>query len=449
VARVPRALRITVPVRLDGVLETHSLSGIEGGDGVVVRVLARPVPRASQLGLPAGTRSVTLFLVNERTTSAAKGRRNAESTKLFQAGLDVSAVDGFVRRPDHHGQALPDLDEQISDLQYRDVAEWAVGHGVATTITALEGGAAHVIATTWLPLAEVARTDVGRPEHDAEGHKAASLEMDVLAGLSSGAVCRDRLAWIATDYGAWLATQAPLVTEPDLQGTRRKVAAELLSRAERARCRILSGLARLASDPVAFDAFVLMNRAMATSARRRGITKPGWRLFQLAFILLNLDGLVVPEHDDRQVVDLLFFPTGGGKTEAYLGLAAFAMVHRRLVAKPHEMIAAAGLTVLMRYTLRLLTLDQLGRAATLVCALELERRADSASTVTAMANSLGAFPGSVLRSGHTAIATLAMPRHRSARPPRSARPGCRAAPAATRARRRRTAARPRPAAPAS
>lgn len=88
---------------------------------------------------------------------------------------------------------------------------------------------------------------------------------------------------------------------------------------------------------------------------------------------MNLRGIADPTHDDRGIVDLLFFPTGGGKTEAYLGLAAFTLVLRRL---ENPGIASAGLSVLMRYTLRLLTLDQLGRAATLICALELERQQD-------------------------------------------------------------------------
>ena len=79
--------------------------------------------------------------------------------------------------------------------------------------------------------------------------------------------------------------------------------------------------------------------------------QPQWRPFQLAFLLMNLQGIVEPEHADREVVDLLFFPTGGGKTEAYLGLAAFTLVLRRL---RNPGMASAGLSVLMRYTLRLL-----------------------------------------------------------------------------------------------
>jgi hypothetical protein len=101
---------------------------------------------------------------------------------------------------------------------------------------------------------------------------------------------------------------------------------------------------------------------------------PEWRPFQLAFLLMNLPGIARPLAEDRKVADLLFFPTGGGKTEAYLGLAASTLVLRRM---QNPGITSAGVSVLMRYTLRLLTLDQLGRAATLICALELERQKDA------------------------------------------------------------------------
>jgi hypothetical protein len=107
---------------------------------------------------------------------------------------------------------------------------------------------------------------------------------------------------------------------------------------------------------------------MAAQARRRlamlwnkqpdEITSE-WQPFQLAFLLMNLKGIAQPGEADREIVDLLFFPTGGGKTEAYLGLAAFTLVLRRL---RNPGITSAGVSVLMRYTLRLLTLDQLGLA---------------------------------------------------------------------------------------
>src|SRR6202140_2237399 len=89
-----------------------------------------------------------------------------------------------------------------------------------------------------------------------------------------------------------------------------------------------------------------------------------------AIILLNLAALSNRKHSEREIADLLFFPTGGGKTEAYLGLAAFVIAHRRLTGPG---VLGAGVAVIMRYTLRLLTLDQLSRAAGVVCALELMR----------------------------------------------------------------------------
>ena len=110
-------------------------------------------------------------------------------------------------------------------------------------------------------------------------------------------------------------------------------------------------------------------------ARRTDRTGHAGVPFQLAFLLLNLPGLADPHDVHRETVDLLFFPTGGGKTEAYLGLAAAAMVLRRLRHPGDDGLAGAGVSVIMRYTLRLLTLDQLARAAGLICALEIERTA--------------------------------------------------------------------------
>ena len=95
-----------------------------------------------------------------------------------------------------------------------------------------------------------------------------------------------------------------------------------------------------------------------------------WYPFQLGFILLCLAGIADPSAADRKLVDLLWFPTGGGKTEAYLGLVAFTLFLRRIRLGED----GGGVTALMRYTLRLLTIQQFERAAGLICACEILRR---------------------------------------------------------------------------
>ena len=163
--------------------------------------------------------------------------------------------------------------------------------------------------------------------------------------------------------------------------------------------RLKEGIALLEENADARDAFRFANRAM-WQQRVRSVwidarkSEPGkqlvevdvtenrsWRAFQLAFILINLPGLSSIDHPDRAVgssagADLLWFPTGGGKTEAYLGLAAYTMAIRRLQKDLGGRDGENGVVVLMRYTLRLLTLQQFQRAATLMCACERIRLQD-------------------------------------------------------------------------
>lgn len=188
-------------------------------------------------------------------------------------------------------------------------------------------------------------------------------------------------------YERWIETQedqARLLRDTE-DG---KAAADQVLLCRRALRRMREGVDLLedADRPDVLRAFQLANLAMADQRARTVWIKSGrsghpdeqagrWRPFQISFMLLCLAGIVDPDHKDREASDLLWFPTGGGKTEAYLGLIAFTTFLRRL----RDGEAGAGVTVLMRYTLRLLTLQQFERAAALICAMDRLRAADPAT----------------------------------------------------------------------
>ncbi len=334
--------------------------------GLKIVVSSRRVPAEVRGLVPPGTRAVSIFLVNHREPAETL---RADEAFVFQAQLTVRGPERFVDRPNLRGRDSADWDEKVSDLQYRAVAEHAVGHGVATQARCDEAGECLEVTTRWMPSAEVEKV-VPSKVPDVE------LGMEALAAIAEPASLAKELEPLVAQYDAWITAQK--ATKLD-HGRRAATAAELLRRAGLVKDRLAASITLLSTDPIAFEAFRIANRAMAVQQQRRAIIAqdaprvPTWRPFQLAFVLLNLRSIAEPTHPDREIVDLLFFPTGGGKTEAYLGLAAFTLVYRRL---KNPGLASAGVSVLMRYTLRLLTLDQLSRAATLIAALELMRQED-------------------------------------------------------------------------
>lgn len=341
---------------------------VPNSGGLVISLSVRPVHGSASNAIPAGARSISVFLVNRRPPADDEVKDEAY---VFQAELVVDSAVPFIPRESGVGAGSQDPDDRIADLQYRDAREIAVGHGIATEVCCDAGGVCHSLRTRWIPSAEVERV----APYAIPG---VETRMDALAGLANGEQARAALTGIVAAYREWIARQRASVE--NLAAHRQEIARDLIANAAIVADRIESGIVTLATDPQALDAFRIANRAMAEAGRRRRalerhcrpdeVEPPQWRSFQLAFVLMNLRGIVDPAHADREIVDLLFFPTGGGKTEAYLGLAAFTLVLRRL-RRPDA--SSAGVAVLMRYTLRLLTLDQLGRAATLICALERER----------------------------------------------------------------------------
>jgi hypothetical protein len=367
-ARTPR--EETMPIDLIKATEKPREVNVPKSDGLVVAYLSRPVGiLATGAEVPAGARTVSIFVVNRRAEAPDETRDDAFA---FQVQLEIHADVEFLRRPDLRGIASDDWDEKVADLQYRDDGEYSVGHNVATEAIRDDGVCCKLVRTCWIPDAEVEKVE-------AAPIKGVELSMDGLANLTDGADAKEKLGPLVDQYREWIKAEADKV--PKTPQKRKQTGDDLVLRAAVAANRIESGI-KLLETPDCLQAFRIANKCMAEAGRRRlgvmqgksyGEVNAAWRPFQLAFLLMNLRSISEPGCDDRDVVDLLFFPTGGGKTEAYLGLAAFTLVLRRL---RNPGIASAGLSVLMRYTLRLLTFEQLSRAATLICALELERQND-------------------------------------------------------------------------
>ena len=367
--RVPkeRTLRLRVPDDAEGMVTTlvpDSGASARPGGALEIAVRARPFSLTLPTGGTRAARVVTVFLVNKRVEPA---RRYLDLSYAYQVGIELGCDSGFVPQHDLSRAARDDWDDRLADLHYRDAAAYAAGLGCATAHDLDADGTVRRVRTTHLPRAAVERTVAAEVPGVEFG-------MDALATLAREGGLGAALRPLADGYALWIAEQDPAAFAPDIAGARQRAetAAALIEAQRAARARIAEGIALLDDDARARTAFEIANRAVADALRARGgqALAPRWRPFQLAFLLLNLAGMADKRHPDREKCDLLFFPTGGGKTEAYLGLAAFTIVARRLGAAG---LLGAGVSVVMRYTLRLLTLDQLGRAAGLVCALELLR----------------------------------------------------------------------------
>jgi hypothetical protein len=361
--RVPQPPRsVVLPLTSADVEKGRSLP-----DAPNLRVCGK-LEAADAPGLAPGTRALSLFVVNERTPGE-KGRQDEQF--VFQVEMELAFEPGFTPRPNRQGEGSGDSDDETADLQFRAHHEWAVGHGVAIEIPDSTEKVTR-IRTTWIPQCEVRNVDT---------HEELNVvtPMEDLAELPDGAALATALSPLVEAYGRWIEGQGQIPLDSEERQRARK---RLLKNAARAKERIRSGIQLLAANDEVREAFQLMNRAMATGARKRSpqrygeTKKPAWRLFQLAFVLLNLVGISDPSNqEERNEVELIFFPTGGGKTEAYLGVIGFTLLLRRLRGQSRP-DGGLGVAVLLRYTLRLLTLDQLGRAATLICALELLRKKD-------------------------------------------------------------------------
>ena len=334
-------------------------------------------------------RSLSVFVVNNHVWDGS--RKDEFKRCMFQPKIVLSAHDGdkiFLDNKVRGGQNSGGMDESgrrdsaLFELLFRKRSNFATGHGCAVQWgDGAEGDMVSTLETTFVPEHTVPKI---RPsEMDVTG-----LDMGVLFKVTDMAEYHKLLSTVADKYETWITEELEAKVKtlaPEFQDA----AVAQIRECREALGRMRRGIKIVSTNKEAAEAFAFANGAMylqmsygrwARENVKKGRVdgpKPKtyggkWRSFQMAFFLMNIESITDPRSEDRGTADLLWFATGGGKTEAYLGIIAFTVAYRRLRHDVEHM--KYGTAVIMRYTLRLLTLQQFHRAATLMCGCEYIRR---------------------------------------------------------------------------
>lgn len=282
--------------------------------------------------------------------------------------------------------------ELEDEYYYKGRPVYARGRGCAATWEKrAEEVNATAIKSSFIPDYEI--PSVSAQIDDMPEHAFSILQM---GSPKKKAEVIENLRTLTAMYGSWITDI--LVNDEAMQDDKFKVTGQsIIDKCNDANRRMNAGIDLIENDDKVYQAFVFMNQAMylqrsITSFSRdygngipcslrdymtdmpekgRKQDHSEWRPFQIAFVLLNLYGIMDGESPERDIVDLLYFPTGGGKTEAYLGLIAFTIAYRRLTASDEsDYEKDGGVTVFLRYTLRLLTTQQRDRLMRLIVAME-------------------------------------------------------------------------------
>jgi hypothetical protein len=348
------------------------------------------VIRAREQG---GTWRISVFLVN--TTVVPEGRAPRTPEHVFQPQIRVRCCSGTELVPADDVGETGDEEHAALAFLYRSSRSMARGHLCSATWKTLDperswpgreapssppyvwvdgqallseedrcGFSPADVRSEYVPVTPVPAplrswaSDIAEPE----------LDPVRISELWDGDELESALRPLLEGYARWIEHRRSEAEELDARD--REQALANLGAASGALDRMAAGVQLLRSDAEVRLAFCFANRAIALQARWGKGRHSRWYPFQLAFQLLNLPAIAKPAHPERGICDLLWFPTGGGKTEAYLGLAAFTLAHRRLTEHSGAPAKGAGTAVLSRYTLRLLTIQQFRRALALVTAAE-------------------------------------------------------------------------------
>lgn len=281
-------------------------------------------------------------------------------------------------------------DRKLQDLLYRNVHQYAAGHGCSAQWE--DKHDLMVLSSDFLPYVSVSQMIAALPTGNYN-----CFRMDFWRDDTKDAAIAEMREYICS-YEQWGNSLEKKAAK--LNSAYSDAASKVIKQIKLCAERLSNGVATLENDSTAWRAFMYANEAMkqqSAKKRKQTVQNVSWYPFQLCYVIMCIPDIVDPKSRWHDTVDLLWFPTGGGKTEAYLGVAAFTIFFRRLTNKE----LGGGVAVLMRYTLRMLTAQQFERAAALICECELIRRRNR---IPGGEISIGMWVGSAVTPNHVVSA---------------------------------------------
>ncbi len=327
---------------------------------------------------------VTVTLLNKQNEGNFMNRESTEKLTLFQTRVEIKPRGStrLIARPSR--RPIVDENDMSSALLYRHVLEYAVGHTCSASWTESdEPGIASSVFTEWVPRANVRSIDPNGHDYFRDLNTLGDIDplsADWLSRADDNQLTK-ALEMVPSIYGKWIEEQKGKIEEVPEEF--KNQAYNNLSGCKEAQERMLNGVESIAIDSSKAKAFRFANAAISlqNSWDEKKSTRGSfrWRPFQIGFLLIAANSAIDPSDAYRDTMDLLWFPTGGGKTEAYLGLIAYLLFYRRFSSRPDDQ-AKPRVNAIMRYTLRTLTTQQFDRAACLIFACEVIRRNEISET---------------------------------------------------------------------
>ena len=328
---------------LDNKLEINSLwRNIKNGS--IVTVSVRNIQKIELDGKRAGS------------------KENTEK-KIYQNRLKINLNQGSFlpyESPEESSNFFNfDIEEKLLRYTYKDSKIYAIGHG--TSADWENSNEPKWISSDFLPIEKLMKVNADEKSLNHDCLKSNWLVDDEI----SKDLKINSIKALTKSYSDWAEEQS-LKSESDEESK------EIINRILQNVKRIESGITNLKNNENLYKAFIFMNKTML---RQRNMQKDEnefvWRPFQLIYMFLIMNSISDPNSDEREIADLLWFPTGGGKTEAYMGVMLLQIYFDRITSEDKDI---KGTCVISRYTLRMLTSQQFLRTATMVTAAEYFRR---------------------------------------------------------------------------